>query len=379
MTDYELLMIPGPTNLPDEVLAALGRPQISHRVSRFRELVGRVTAGLQTLFATEQPVMTLTSSSTGAMEAAVVNLLSPGDPVVVVDTGKFGERFGEIAGIYGAQVYTLKVERGSAVTEAELGETCAKLKPQAVLMVQNETSTGVWQDVQALAEVARSYGALSIVDAVSSLGGAPLLMDAWGLDAVVSGSQKTLMLPPGLGFVALSQRAWAAVADSTMPRYYFDLVAARKTLEKGETPFTPNTSLFVALEAALDLILAEGLEPRWARHHRLALACQAAVRALGLELFAAPGHASDTITSVASPVDSQLLTKAIREKHQIIIAGGQSELKGKIFRIGHMGVCQLEQLLATLVATAEELNVLGHACDPAAATAAAVTAWEAAE
>ncbi len=374
--DYELLMIPGPTNLPEEVREALARPQISHRVSAFKGLVGRISEGLQALFMTSQPVLTLTSSSTGAMEAAIVNLLSPGDSVVCVDTGKFGNRLGKIAQIYGAEVHNLVVERGRSVSEAELGEACAILRPRAVLMVQNETSTGACQDVAALAEIARSYGALSVVDAVSSLGGYPLQMDAWGLDAVISGSQKTLMLPPGLGFVAFSERAWAAAAESKMPKFYFDLAKARASLEKGgETPYTPNTSLFVALEVVLDLIWQEGLEQRWERHHRLALATRAAVQALGLSLFAAPDALSDTITSVTSPVPSGELTKRIRERHGIIIAGGQDELKDKIFRIGHLGTCQLEQVVQTVQATATELIEMGHSCDPAAGVKAAQEAF----
>ena len=375
--EYDLLMIPGPTNLPDEVREALGRPQISHRVARFKALLGRVTADLQALFMTRQPVLTLTASSTGAMEAALVNLLSPGDRVVAVDTGKFGERLGIIAQRFGAEVHWVRVARGQAVTEAACAEACEAARPRALLYVQNETSTGVCQDVAALAEIARHYGALAVVDAVSSLGGYPLRMDEWDLDAVISGSQKTLMLPPGLGFVAYSERAWEAVPQAKMLRFYFDLVAARKSLEKGETPYTPNTSLFVALEEALKLIFAEGLEQRWERHHRLALACRAAVQALGLELFADPARLSDTITPVASPagVDSGELTKLVREKHHVIIAGGQDELKGKIFRIGHMGLCQLEHLLHTLEAVTDGLNDLGYACDGAQAIAAARAAY----
>lgn len=374
--DYELLMIPGPTNVPPEVLEALGRPQISHRVGRFKELVGRVTAGMQPIFGTTQPVLTLTSSSTGGMEAAVVNLLSPGDRVVAVDSGKFGERLGQIAKIYGAEVHWVTLERGQAVSPEALGQACAAVEPQAVLLVQNETSTGVLQDIPALAEVARASGALVIVDAVSSLGGYPMKMDEWGLDAVIAGSQKAMMLPPGLAWVALSERGWEATQTSTMPKLYFDLTKARKTLEKGgETPYTPNTSLFVALEVVLNLIAAEGLEARFERHRRLAVACRAAVEAMGLELFAAEGARSHTITSVTSPVDSKALTKLIRERHGIIIAGGQSELEGKIFRIGHMGMCRLEHLLTTLAATAEALTELGFACDGAAAVEVAKNAY----
>ncbi len=374
--DYELLMIPGPTNLPDQVREALGRPQISHRVSKFKGLVGRISEGLQALLMTSQPVLTLTSSSTGAMEAAIVNLLSPDDPVICVDTGKFGNRLGKIAEVYGARVHWLKVERGHGVSEAELGEACAIIRPKAVLMVQNETATGVSQNVAALSEIARSYKALSVVDAVSSLGGYPLQMDLWGLDAVIAGSQKTLMLPPGLGFVAFSERAWEAAAESKMPKFYFDLTKARNSLEKGgETPYTPNTSLFVALEVVLNLIWEEGLEQRWERHHRLARATRAAMQALGLSLFAAEDVLSDTVTSVTSPVASGELTKRVREEHQIIIAGGQDELKDKIFRIGHMGTCQLEQVRQTVQAVAAVLIDMGYACDPAAAVKAAEEAY----
>ncbi len=376
MDNYELLMIPGPTNLPEAVREALSRPQISHRVGRFKNLVAKVSDGLRALFMTDQPVLTLTSSSTGAMEAAIVNLLSPGDVVVCVDTGKFGDRLGKIAETYGAEVHRLKVVRGEGVSEAELGEACAILRPKAVLMVQNETSTGVCQNVQALAEIARSYGALSVVDAVSSLGGVPLRMDLWGLDAVIAGSQKTLMLPPGLGFVAFSERAWEAAACSTMPKFYFDLTKARHSLEKGgETPYTPNTSLFVALEVVLDMIWEEGLEQRWERHRRLAVAARAGMDALKLSLFAGPNVLSDTITSVTSPVDSGELTRRVREEHKIIIGGGQDELKGRIFRIGHMGTCQLEQVLDTVSAVAAVLCQMGYECDGAAAVATAQAAY----
>jgi aspartate aminotransferase-like enzyme len=201
-------------------------------------------------------------------------------------------------------------------------------------------------------------------------------MDLWGLDAVIAGSQKTLMLPPGLGFVAFSERAWEAAARATMPKFYFDLTKARNSLEKGgETPYTPNTSLFVALEVALNMIWEEGLEQRWERHHRLALAARAGMKALKLSLFAAPNVLSDTITSVTSPVDSGELTKRVREEHKIIIAGGQDELKGRIFRIGHMGTCQLEQVLQTVEAIAAVLNGMGYECDGAAAVEAAGEAY----
>lgn len=376
--DYELLMIPGPTNLPDEVRQALSAPQISHRVGRFKQLITECTEGLQQLFGTRQPVITLTSSGTGAMEAALVNMLSPGDPVVAVDTGKFGDRLALIAEAFGAQVHRLRVERGQVARPEQLQEACEAARPRAVLMIQNETSTGVCQDVAALAEVARRCDALTMVDCVSSLGGYPMLMDEWGLDAVVAGSQKALMLPPGLAFIAYSERAWEATEQAQMPKFYFDLRAARKSLTKQQTPYTPNTSLFVALKAALDLIFNEGLEEGFTRHRRLAAATRAAVQAMGLGLFADPQHLSTTVTAITSPpgVDSSDLTKLVRENCQIIISGGQDELKGKIFRIGHLGLAQLDELLRTLSATAAGLNELGFACDGSAALAAAQAAYE---
>ena len=371
-----LLMIPDPTNVPPQVLEALSRPSIYHRGAQFAHLLDECTEQLQPVFGTASDVIILTSSSTGAMEAGVTNFLSPGDVVVAIRTGKFGERFGQIAAAFGAQVKWLEVEYGQAAQPEQLAEIVSQVQPQAVLLVQNETSTGVCQDVAALAAVGREYDALVIVDAVSSLGGIPFQMDEWGVDVVAAGSQKALMLPAGLGFVAVSPRAWAAAEQATMPNYYFDLLAARQSRKKGQTPYTPNMNMIVALREALRLIHAEGLEAVYQRHEKLAQMTRAAMQALDLELFAEPDYASAVVTSVVSPagLDSTELVHAVDEKHNILVSGGQGELKGRIFRIGHLGWAGPQQIYETIAAVADGLNQLGHQCDAEQAAQAAQAA-----
>ncbi len=375
MTD-ELLMIPGPTNVPAAVLEALSRPSMFHRGEQFARCLQACTAGLKQVFQTRNEVLILTASGTGGVEAGIVNCLSPGDRVVAIRSGKFGERMAEIADRYGADVTTIDIEPGKAADPDQVRRVVADVRPRALLFVQNETSTGVCQDVEQIAAAGRQYGALSIVDAVSGMGGIPVKTDAWGLDVVVAGSQKAFMLPPGLAFVAASDAAWQAAEEARMPRYYFDLPAARTALDKGQTPYTPNVNMFAALQAALDLMLAEGMENVYARHAMLGRACRAGIAALGLELLADPHYASDVVTAVKSPqqLDSTRLVAAVRARHNILISGGQGELKGRIFRIGHLGSCQLDDLVVTLQAVATELNELGYCCDPQEATAAAYAA-----
>ncbi len=362
-------MIPGPTNLPEPVREALSQPSIYHRGDQFAQLREVCSDGLKPLFGTKNEVLILTSSSTGAMEAGIVNFLSPGDRVIAINTGKFGGRLGEIAGAFGAQVSTLPVEAGRAATPAMLDALAAEVKPQAVLFAQNETSTGVCQNGAALAQVANDHGALVIVDAVSSLGGIPFEMDKWSVDGVMAGSQKALMLPPGLSFVAVSSRAWQAAESAQMPRYYFDLRVAHKSAQKGQTPYTPNTNMIVALAEVVALIQAEGLVNVYRRHHQMGEATRAAVQALGLRLFADPEYASDVVTAIQSPegLDSTRLVKQIRDKHNILISGGQGELKGKIFRIGHLGCAGLREIRRTIKALAESLLDLGCQCSADAA------------
>ncbi len=365
-------MIPGPTNLPQPVREALARPTIYHRGQQFAKLLEMCVEGLKPLFGTETDVLILTSSSTGAMEAGIVNFLSPGDAVIAIDTGKFGQRLGEIANTFGADVTWLKVEPGRAASADVLDALCGQVAPKAVLFVQNETSTGVCQDVPALSEVANAHGALVIVDAVSSLGGIPFQMDRWSVDVVIAGSQKALMLPPGLAFVAVSSRAWQAAETAQMPRYYFDLQAARQSALKGQTPYTPNVNLIAALAEAISLLQAEGLPAVYRRHQQMGQATRAAVQALGLALFADPAFASDVVTAVQSPegLDSTELVKRVRDDHNILISGGQGELKGKIFRIGHLGCAGIEQVRRTIGAVAASLVEMGYDCAAQAAAEA---------
>jgi len=367
-----LLMIPGPTNLPQPVREALAQPVIYHRGEQFAQLLEVCTEGLKPIFGTESDVHILTCSSTGAMEAGIVNFLSPGDPVIAIDTGKFGQRLGAIADAFGAEVTWLKVEPGRAASADVLDVLCAQVEPKAVLFVQNETSTGVCQNVAALSEAANDHGALVIVDAVSSLGGIPFQMDEWSVDVVMAGSQKALMLPPGLAFVAVSSRAWQVAEAARMPRYYFDLQAARQSAAKGQTPYTPNVSMIVALAEVVSLLQAEGLPAVYRRHQQMGQAARAAVQALGLVLFADPEFASDVVTAVQSPegLDSTELVKRVRDDHNILISGGQGELKGRIFRIGHLGCAGIEQVRRTIKAVAASLVELGYDCAMQAATEA---------
>ncbi len=372
MSNEMLLMIPGPTNLPQPVREALAQPAIYHRGPQSAQLLEVCTDGLKPVFGTESDVFILTSSSTGAMEAGIVNFLSPGDSVIAIDTGKFGQRLGAIADAFGAEVTWLKVEPGRAASADVLDALCAQVEPKAVLFVQNETSTGVCQDVAALSAAANGHGALVMVDAVSSLGGIPFQMDEWSVDVVMAGSQKALMLPPGLAFVAVSSRAWQAAETARMPRYYFDLQAARQSAAKGQTPYTPNISMIVALAEVISLLQAEGLPAVYRRHQQLGQTTRAAVQALDLALFADPEFASDVVTAVQSPegLDSTELVKRVRDDHNILISGGQGELKGKIFRIGHLGCAGIEQIRRTIKAVAASLAEMGYDCAAQAAAEA---------
>lgn len=360
-----LIMIPGPTGLPPEVREALARPQIGHRTPEFAALIADCTAGLQYVFRTANDLLILTASGTGGMEAAVTNCLSPGDPVLAVSVGNFGERLGTIAEVFGANVTWVRSEWGEAADASAVREALAKGNYKAVLFTQNETSTAITNPVAELAALAREAGALTIVDAISGMGGTEIRTDAWGLDVVVAGSQKALMLPPGLAFACLSEHGWAAAEQARMPRYYTDLPKALASLQKGQTPYTPNVNMILALQASLRLIEAEGLLQFQDRHRRMARACRAAARAAGLTLLADDACASDVVTAIVSPegMDSGKLVKALREKHNIIISGGQDALKGKIFRIGHLGAAQASDLLRTWEAVGRELGELGHACD----------------
>jgi len=374
-----LLMIPGPTDLPDKVREALARPMINHRGAEFADVLGRCTEGLRQVFVTEQDVLTLTSSGTGGMEAAVANTLSPGDRVLALSAGNFGERMAKIARAFGAEVQQLDFEWGAAIDVGAVQRALrAADKPfRAVLWTHNETSTAITHDTPELCRLAQEHGALSVVDCISGMAGSEFHTDEWSVDVVIAGSQKGLMLPPGLAFISLSDRAWEATAGATMPRFYFDLVAARESLAKGQTPYTPAVSLFFALEAALEIVLAEGMEAVWRRHRLMGEAVRRGVRALGLELFGDVSHASAVVTAVRMPegLDAKELLTRCAEREQVTIARGQGKLGGKIFRLAHLGMVNEARVLRMLEATARTLDRMGYSCNPPEALEAARTAW----
>jgi aspartate aminotransferase-like enzyme len=372
MKKYQL-MAPGPTPVPSEALLAMARPIIHHRTPEYEALFTEVREGLKRLFQTTSDVVPFASSGTGAMEAAVVNTLSAGDTVAVVRAGKFGERWVEICRAYGINVIELAAEFGHTVPAARVADTLAKTGGiKAVLTQHSESSTGVLHDVRGFAAATRQSDAILIVDAVSSLAIADLPMDAWGVDVVVAGSQKGLMLPPGLAFCALGQRAWARTRTSTLPRYYFDLAQERKYVVKSEAHFTPAVSIIIGLREVIRMIEAEGLPNVFRRHDRLARATRAGAEALGLELFA-KATPSPSLTSIVAPkgVDGEKIVAAFSRSHNITIAGGQGEMKGKIFRLGHMGYAAELDTITALAALEQVLAELGVPVDFGASVRAA--------
>ncbi len=363
------LMAPGPTPVPSNVLLAMAQPMIHHRTPEYEALFVEVRAGLKKLFQTAQDVVPFTCSGTGALEAAVVNTLSAGDRVAVVQAGKFGERWVEIARAYGLDVLELASPFGGTVSPARVEEALAKYPGiKAVLTQHSESSTGVLHDVRGYAAVTAKHPAILIVDAVSSLAIADLQMDAWGVDVVVAGSQKGLMLPPGLAFCALSDKAWAKTKTSTLPKYYFNITDERKFVAKNEAHFTPAVSIVVGLREVLRMIESEGLANVFRRHDRLARATRAGVEALGLEVFA-KATPSPALTPVVSPrgIDSETIVAAYSQAHNITIAGGQGEMKGKLFRLGHMGYADEFDVIVALAALEQVLAALGVPVDFGAA------------
>ncbi|MBM3235566.1 alanine--glyoxylate aminotransferase family protein [Candidatus Poribacteria bacterium] len=334
----EYLFTPGPTPIPTEALLSMARPIDYHRSPESANVIKEVAENLKHVFQTQNDVLILTSSGTGAMEGAVANLLSPSDKVLVIRSGKFGERWGEICVAYGVEFVSIDIEPGLSV-EPQAVADILKSNPdiKAVFSTLCETSTGALHDIEALGQITRDTPTLLVVDAVSALGADDLQMDNWHVDVVVSCSQKGLMTPPGLGFASLSERAWEAVEKSTLPKYYFDFQKARSELAKGSTPYTPAITFIIALQQSLRLICDEGIRNVLSRHARLAEATRAAVKALGLQLFAA--HPANTLTSIRFPggLDSKAFVNNMRKQHGITYAGGQEELSGKIIRIAHLG------------------------------------------
>ena len=334
------LRIPGPTPCPQEVLQTMTRQMINHRGKEFGEFIHQLTDKLKKVFQTKSDVFILTSSGTGGMEAAVVNTLSPGDKVLAICNGFFGDRFSEIAEGFGAEVKRLHFEWGKAA-DPEVVRQALRQDGQikAVLVVHNETSTGITNDLASISAVAKEFDKLVLVDAISSLGSIDLPVDKWQCDVVVTASQKGWMAPPGLAMVSVSQKAWQAHSQAKMPRYYFDFTKAKSYLEKGQTPWTPAISTFFALAVAIELIEKEGLLNTFARHARVARKAREEVKSLGLSLFPDEAFASNTVTAINTPlgVDAKRLLQILRDRHKVTLAGGQQRLEGKIFRIGHLG------------------------------------------
>ena len=368
-----VLLTPGPTPLPPQICEALSRPIIHHRTPQFQAVLAEVTENLKYVFQTKNDVFILASSGTGAMEAAVCNLLSAGDTAISVEAGKFGERWTELLKAYGVNAVVLKAAWGEQVSVAEIAKAL-KANPQtkAVYATLCETSTGVTSDIKAMAQVVKDTAAVLAVDAISGLGVLDLQTDNWNVDVVVCGSQKGLMLPPGLGLISVSAKAWKLIEQSKSPKYYFSLKAAKKALDATDTLFTPAIGLVIALNESLKMLKAEGLEKVFAYYHKLAEAVRAAAKALNLELFAKSDCASDAITAVKVPpgVDGEKMVKTMRDTYGITIAGGQSEMKGKIFRIASMGYINEFDILTGIACLEKVLHQMGYKFELGAGVAA---------
>lgn len=371
------LLTPGPTPVPPEALKAMARPIIHHRTPQFQEILKEVEENLKYVFQTKNSVLIFTASGTGAMEGAVSSLLSPGDKAIVVRGGKFGERWGELCSAYGIESIPIDVEWGKAVRPEDIKKILEKDdgRIKAVYVTLCETSTGVATDIEAIAKITRDTQAVLVVDAISALGAVPLKTDEWGIDVVVAGSQKGLMIPPGLAFVSLSEKAWKLVEKSTLPKYYFNFKAHRKSIEKNDTPYTPAVNLVIGLGETLKKIKKDGIENVINRHKKHAEAVRASVKALGLELFA-PDAYSDAVTSIRVPdgVDGAKLVKTMRDKYGVAIAGGQAQVKGKIFRIATMGYITADDLKVGIETLETVLTEIGYKFEKGAGIKALETA-----
>ncbi len=373
-------MTPGPTPVPPAVLAALTLPPIHHRTAEFRALLARVLERLRAVHRTEGRICLFTSSGTGAMEGAVANLCSPGERVLVVSAGSFGERWLALTSAYGCDVVPLRLAWGETPSPDEVADALEEAGDvRAVFLTHSETSTGVVADVRAIAERVQRSGALTVVDAISSLGAVPLETDAWALDVVVSGSQKALMTPPGLATTAVSERALASARESRSPRFYFDWA---RTLEAHEeegpvTPFTPAIPLVRGLDVALGLLLEQGLEAVWERHVSLGRACRAGVKAMGLDLFSPDEDRSAVVTAIRMPdgIDAARVIREVSARHGIVLEGGRGPLAGRIVRVGHIGYVDVFEVTAALTAVENVVSELGGEVERGAAASAALEAF----
>jgi aspartate aminotransferase-like enzyme len=380
----EIILAPGPTPIPPEVLLAQGSPLVYHRGPGFGKLMREVTDNLKTLYRTDSAdVLLMTSSGTGGLESAVQNVFSPGDQVLVPLAGFFADRFRKLAESQGLVVHTIQEEWGTKVDPAKVADALAQHPVKAVLLTHSETSTGVIQPIERLARVANDAGAMVVVDVVSSLGAVPFAFDEWGIDVAVGGSQKALSASPGIAFVAISPRAWAASESARCPRFYFDWATYKRfaDLPHPENPWTPAISVMQGLHAALELYFQDGVEAAMARHRMLSAAVKEGARALGLDLFGEGLDDNWTVTAIRAPeaADADTICDRIRTDFGVVLAPGQGPLKGKVFRIGHFGYFSELDIVRGLAALEMTLERLGHPVKRGAAVAAAETVFLGAE
>ncbi|MBN1191102.1 MAG: alanine--glyoxylate aminotransferase family protein [Dehalococcoidales bacterium] len=357
------LRIPGPTPLPPEVLAIMSKQMINHRSAEYHQMMSGITSKLKYFYQTKNDLYVLTGSGTGGLEAAAVNMLSPGDKVLVVSIGVFGDRFASICTAFGANVIKLSFEMGTAADPQKVRQSL-KDNPDisAVIITHNETSTGITNDMAALTKVVSEFDKLLIVDCVSSMSSINCPVDEWGIDIAISGSQKGWMTPPGLTFVSVSPKGWEYYERAKMPRFYWDFGKARKYLEKDETPWTPAITALYALDVGLDMLMKEGMQNVFDRHARVARATREGVKTLGLKQVADEKFASNTVTAVWLPqgIEYKALSKNLRDEFKIVITGGQGALDGKIFRIGHLGWVSEGDIRECMTALGAVLSKMGY-------------------
>ena len=378
MKDKTFLMIPGPTPVPESVLLAMAKHPIGHRSTEFSAVLKRVYEDMKLLFQTKNDVLVFTASGTGAMEAAIFNLVNPGDKVLSLVIGNFGERWAKISEMKGAVVTKYTVDPGCAIDPAEVKKILdadVNKEYKIVTLTHNETATGVTNDVESIVKIIREHGALSVVDGVTSLGALPCKMDEWGIDVLISGSQKGFMIPPGLSFLAASERAIKVSEECANPSFYFNWKQNRKSVLDASTAWTPAVNLFVALDTALQMMKEEGLDNIWKRHARIASAIRAGVKAIGLELLVKDEKvASNAITAVLPPEGISVpdIRKTIKKDFDIVIANGQKELKDKIFRIGNLGFVSDRDAITAIGSLEASLYKLGYKFELGAGVAAVI-------
>ena len=380
MKDKQFLMIPGPTPVPETALLAMAKHPMGHRSSEFSAVLKEVFADLKWLFQTQEDVFIFTSSGTGAMEAAIYNLVNQGDKVLSLVIGNFGERWAKIAKMRGADVEIIAADWGKAidpaVLKARLDQDVNK-EIKFVTLTHNETSTGVTNNLKTLNEIIQEHGAISVVDGVTSVGAIQLKMDEWKIDVVVSGSQKGFMIPPGLAFLACSKKAWKAYENCKNPSFYFNFGAYKKSAAENTTPYTPNVSLIMALRETLKMMKEEGLENIFNRHAKLAAGLRSAVRSMGLKLFVEDDSiASNAITSILPPdgITVPDIRKTLNKDFDLVVANGQNQLQDKIFRMGHLGFVSERDLITAVGSLEMALVKLGHKSPKGEATTAAIKA-----